>query len=289
MNAFTVDVEEHFQVAALKDAIDVESWPSQESRVVENTSRLLDILAEANVRATFFILGWVAERNPELVRKISGAGHEIACHGQSHQLIYEQEQKRFESETLRARKTLEDITGAPVAGYRAASYSITKDSIWALDVIQAAGFNYDSSIVPARHDLYGISDAPDKPYRISLANGGELMEFPPSTLKLAGQRIPVGGGGYFRIFPYWFTRWALSRLNGAQDQPFAFYVHPWEIDVDQPRVETNWRSRFRHYTNLDKCEPRLRRLVSDFQFDTMRSVLTRSELPLLDIEDICPR
>lgn len=284
-NAFTVDVEEHFQVAALKDAISVKSWPEQQSRVERNTNRILEILANHNVKGTFFVLGWVAERKPALLKLIVSAGHELACHGQSHQLVYDQDVSVFREETLRAKKTLEDISGVAVTGYRAASYSITSRSIWALDLIAEAGFKYDSSIVPTRHDLYGIAGAPPFPYRIRLSGGRELTEFPPSTIRIGGQQVPIGGGGYFRIFPYWFSRWGLSSIVRTHNQPFSFYIHPWEIDAEQPRVETNWRSSFRHYYNLDKCEARLQRLLADFKFSTMRSILDKLDLPIHDLTE----
>ncbi len=284
VNAFTVDVEEHFQVAALKNEFAPQGWSEQKSRVVENTSRILDILSQHEVQGTFFVLGWVADRHPKLVRKILSAGHEVASHGQSHQLIYDQDPAVFRDETVRAKKTLEDIAGVEVSGYRAASYSITRDSVWALDVISEAGFRYDSSVVPARHDLYGLVGAPVTPHKIRLKNGSELCEFPPSTVRLAGRRLPIGGGGYFRLFPYWFTRWGLRSINKSGSQPFSFYTHPWEIDTAQPRVETNWKSRFRHYVNLHKCEPRLHRLLTDFEFSTMSAVIERLELPIVDLD-----
>ena len=283
-NAFTVDVEEHFHVAALKEAFGPATWTSQASRVENNTLRILDILRQFDVTGTFFVLGWVADRHPRVVRAIVDAGHELACHGQSHQLIYEQEPAVFRDETIRAKKTLEDIAGVEVAGYRAASYSITPKSVWALDVIHEAGFTYDSSIVPARHDLYGFIGAPAFPHRIRFGGGGELAEFPPSTIRLLKQQIPIGGGGYFRMFPYWLTRWGLRAINNRSSKPFSFYMHPWEIDTDQPRVGVRWKSRFRHYTNLHQFEPRLRRLLSEFDFTSMRSIIDSMELPIVDVE-----
>ncbi len=282
MNAFTVDVEEHFQVAALKDAVSVSSWPERESRVVRNTSRILELLENRGIKGTFFVLGWVAEREPGLVRDIVATGHELACHGFSHQLIYDQSPEVFREETIRAKGVLEDAGGVEVSGYRAASYSITAKSMWALDIIAEAGFRYDSSIVPVRHDLYGIQDASEYPYRMQLASGGSLTEFPPSTIVLAGRRVPIGGGGYFRLFPYGFSRWGMRRVN-AQGMPFSFYIHPWEIDPDQPRVATNWKSRFRHYNNLHKCERRLERLLDDFDFTAMQNVIEQLDPPFVDL------
>lgn len=284
-NAFTVDVEEHFHVAALKQVFNPQDWSSQESRVEGNTLRILEILAKHEVRATFFVLGWVAERHPSLVRAIAAAGHEVACHGQSHQLIYDQEPSVFRAETLQAKKSLEDITGLPIAGYRAASYSITNRSAWALKAIAEAGFQYDSSVIPARHDLYGMPGAPPFPHRIRFETGAELIEFPPSTLKIMAYSLPIGGGGYFRIFPYWFSRWGMKSLNRRHGRACSFYVHPWEIDTDQPRVRTNWKSRFRHYVNLHKCEARLNRLLKDFEFSTMNRVLKTIDLPIVDFRE----
>lgn len=277
-NALTVDVEDYFHVTALAQSVDKHTWPSLESRVQRNTRRLLQIFDDASVKATFFVLGWVAERHPDVVREIIETGHELACHGFSHQLIYEQGRKEFRQETIRAKRLLEDISGRQVAGYRAASYSITDESRWAIDVLVDVGFEYDSSIVPVKHDLYGMSDGRVFPYRMRLQNGKTLTEFPPSTIKLLGQRFPIGGGGYFRLFPYWFTRWGLNQVNCENEMPFVFYLHPWEIDPDQPRFAADRKSTFRHYHNLHKCESRLKNLLGDFQFDTMQSILNGMSL-----------
>ena len=276
-NAITVDVEDYFQVAAFKDAIDPQSWERQPSRVVANTERVLEVFAEAGVQGTFFTLGWVAERYPSLVRDIQAAGHEVACHGYSHQLIYDQDPAVFREETLRAKAVLEDAIGQPVKGYRAASYSITRRSLWALDTLVEAGFEYDSSIFPVHHDNYGIPDSPRHPYFLQTPNGGQLLEFPITTSRIAGVKLPVAGGGYFRLFPYWLTRMGLQRVNETEGRPFVFYLHPWEVDPQQPRIEASLLSRFRHYNNLDKCESRLRRLLGDFRFTRMDEVLARIE------------
>lgn len=227
----------------------------------------------AGVSATFFVLGWVAERFPDLIRAIHERGHEVASHGFSHRLVYEQTPAEFREETVRSKKLLEDLIGVPVRGYRAASYSITKRSLWALDVIAEAGFEYDSSIVPVRHDLYGIPGAKAVPHLLETANGASVVEFPPTTLKVLGMQVPVGGGGYFRIYPYWLTMFFLNRINVGQQRPFIFYLHPWEVDPAQPRVNASPYSRFRHYVNLDKTEVRLSRLMRDFRFTTVSSVL----------------
>ena len=277
-NAFTVDVEDYFQVEGFAKAIDRSSWEGFRTRVGESNSLLLDILARHKVRATFFVLGWVARKHPEIVRQIVASGHELASHGMSHRLIYSQTPEEFRRETRDAKALLEDLGQRPVVGYRAATYSITSRSLWALDVLCEEGFQYDSSIFPMRHDRYGIPDAEPKPHVLTTPGGGRLVEFPISVLRYGGAKIPVAGGGYFRLFPYQFTRWALRKLN-VQQQEFVFYVHPWEVDPEQPRVEeASALSRFRHYLNLDRCAERLSRLLGDFEFDTMRSVLARRNL-----------
>ena len=276
-NVMTVDVEDYFHVAALARSISVDDWDSISTRVENNTERLLDLFDKYNVKATFFVLGWVAERYPELVKKIDSKGHEVACHGYSHQLIYKQKPELFKEETFKAKMILEDIISKPVNGYRAASYSITKESMWALDVLEAVGFKYDSSIFPVRHDNYGIPGFPTKPHEMSLENGAKLVEFPLSTYKVFKQSIPVAGGGYFRLYPYWLTKYFYKSINKKND-PFVFYLHPWEIDPGQPRVKASWFSEFRHYNNLDICEARLEQLLRDFQFTTMQKSLEELEI-----------
>ena len=272
-NALTVDVEDYFHVSALASSIARDSWASRESRVVGNTKRLLELFDQFNAKGTFFVLGWVAERYPQLVMDIAGRGHEIACHGLSHRLVYEQSPQEFREEALRSKRALEDITGAAVLGYRAASYSIVRESLWALDILVELGFRYDSSIFPVAHDRYGIPGAERIPNRLPTPAGKVIVEWPLSTAKLLGFGVPVSGGGYFRLLPYWLTRWGLSSINRRERRPFIFYLHPWEIDPAQPRVPARWLSRFRHYTNLDKCEARLRRLLVDFRFGTVREGL----------------
>ena len=279
MNAMTVDVEDYYHVSAFRDAISRDDWTGMESRVEANTRYLLETFAERGIKATFFVLGWVAERHPGIVREIVDAGHELACHGYSHQLVYTQTPEVFRDETLRSKSLLEDIGQVPVRGYRAASYSITRESEWALDILLEAGFTYDSSIFPVRHDNYGIPGAEILPHRIREADQG-LVEFPLSAKSIGGWRVPVAGGGYFRLFPYGFTRWALGSINRAEQRPFIFYLHPWEIDPDQPRIEAKWFSRFRHYNNLDRCRDRLGRLLGDFRFGTVSSVLEGLGLPV---------
>ncbi|MEO9525132.1 XrtA system polysaccharide deacetylase [Marinobacter alexandrii] len=271
-NALTIDVEDYFQVAALAEAVKYDDWPSMEYRVEANTDRLLRLFDNASVKATFFILGWIAERSPQLVRRIANAGHEVASHGYSHQLIYNQTPALFREETRRSKAILEDILSVGVTGYRAASYSITNQSRWALDILAEEGFTWDSSIFPVHHDRYGMPGTPRWPHRLTTDKGYELAEFPLSTLKFPGYTLPIAGGGYFRLFPYWFSRWGLGSIN-RQGQPFVFYLHPWEVDPGQPRLDVKWLSRFRHYNNLDVCEKRLSRLLGHFRFTTMSNVL----------------
>ena len=271
-NALTVDVEDYFQVSAFAKSVNQNDWDKHPLRVEKNTRHLMDMFDEARVKATFFVLGWVADRHRGLIKEIAERGHEVACHGYSHQLIYQQTQKVFREETIRSKELLEDISQMPVRGYRAASYSITRDSLWALDILAEAGFEYDSSIFPIRHDRYGIPDAKDVPHILRTPGGHSLIEFPLSTAKIFNHKLPVAGGGYFRLYPYALTKAGLRQINRRQ-QPFIFYLHPWEIDPDQPRIEASWFSRFRHYNNLDKCESRLRHLLSDFEFGTARDVL----------------
>jgi polysaccharide deacetylase family protein (PEP-CTERM system associated) len=278
-HAMTIDVEDYFQVAAFKDVVDTASWASMQSRVEANTLRALELFAEQGITATFFVLGWIAERYPHLVRAIADAGHEVASHGYSHQLIYEQTPALFREETRRSRQILEDIVQRPIDGYRAASYSITPRSRWALDILHEEGFLYDSSLFPVRHDRYGMPGANPDPHVLTTPSGASLVEFSLSTLNLAGYRLPMAGGGYFRLYPYWFTDLCLRHLQN-RCKPFIFYLHPWELDPDQPRFDAaGWLSRFRHYNNLDQCESRFRRLLQTFRFTTVRNVL--SDLNLL--------
>ncbi len=274
-NVLTIDVEDYFQVASLAERIRPEDWDGIAPRVEDNVRRLLDLFDRHQVKATHFVLGWIAERFPQLIREIDARGHEIASHGYSHQLIYSQTPEVFARETRDSKALLEDITGKPVEGYRAASYSITRKSLWALDILAEAGFIYDSSIFPVVHDRYGIKGSPERPHRLRTPQGHSLVEFPLSTYRLLGQTLPVAGGGYFRLYPYALSRHFYRALNRART-PFVFYLHPWEIDPAQPRVDGLSRlSRFRHYNNLDDCERRLDRLLSEFDFEPMKPHLQR--------------
>jgi polysaccharide deacetylase family protein (PEP-CTERM system associated) len=276
--AFTVDVEDYFQVDAFSDVIPVSAWDSFESRVVANTSRLLDLLDEHQVRGTFFVLGWIAQRHAALVQAIAARGHEVASHGMSHQQVFTQSPAVFRQETRDSKRLLEDLIQVPVLGYRAATYSITRQSLWALDILQEEGFLYDSSIFPVRHDRYGIPDARTVPHRLETPGGKTIVEYPLTAVPILGVNLPVAGGGYFRLFPYGVTRWGLRRVR-AEGRSLVFYLHPWEVDPGQPRVAgARRRSRFRHYLNLDRTLPRLHRLLQDFQFGTMRDCLAAEGL-----------
>lgn len=269
-HALSVDVEDYFHVAALARVVSPKDWPSLPSRVEQNTERLLELFERTGNRATFFVLGWVAERYPKLIRALADAGHEVASHGYSHQLVYSQTPAVFTEETRRSKKLLEDIVQKPVTGYRAASYSITQKSLWALDILAELGFTWDSSIFPIRHDNYGIPGSPRAPYAIRTSNGGTIREFPLTTARIFGMTIPAAGGGYFRQFPYPLFRYLFNQASEGGQTPQMFYLHPWEIDPGQPRYNNaSWLSRFRHYTNLDRCLPRLERLLADFHFDTV--------------------
>jgi polysaccharide deacetylase family protein (PEP-CTERM system associated) len=248
-------------------------WEHYESRVEQNTHRLLDLLDAHATKATFFVLGWVAERHPSLVRTLVARGHEVASHGYAHQRVYTQTPAQFRTETRRAKHLLEDTLGHPIQGYRAASYSITMHSFWALEVLRDEGFGYDSSIFPIRHDLYGIPRYPRFCHRLPGPSEAPLVEFPLSTLRFGGINMPIAGGGYLRLFPYAYTRWGIRYLNRREGQPAVVYLHPWEVDPAQPRLPAGTLSRFRHYTNLHRMEERLVRLLQDFSFGTMAEVL----------------
>ena len=272
VNAMSIDVEDYFQVSAFDRVVPRSAWDSMESRVSGNTTRLLDLFDEYQVRATFFVLAWVAERHPAIVAEIVRRGHEVASHGYGHELVYNLTPEAFRADIRRAKQVLEDAGGQPVAGYRAPSYSITAKSMWALDVLIEEGYRYDSSIFPIRHDRYGVPGAPRHPYEIERASG-RIVEAPPSTVAIGPLTLPVAGGGYFRLLPYRWTERGLARLNRRERKPAVFYLHPWEIDPGQPRLPADWLGRFRHYRNLHATEGRLRRLLRDFRFGPMRDVL----------------
>jgi len=271
-NVMSVDVEDYFHVSVFDGIVPRSQWDDMESRVVANTDRLLDIFDEFGTRSTFFVLGWVAERHPELVRRIASRGHEIASHGYAHRLVYDQTPVAFREDVRRAKRLLEDAGGRAVGGYRAPSYSITPRSLWALDVLIEEGYWYDASIFPIRHDRYGIPVSARHPYPIARP-AGTVMEAPGSTVRVGPMNLPVAGGGYFRILPYGWTRWGIARLNQLERRPAIFYIHPWEIDPDQPRLAAGSLGRFRHYRNLAKTEERLRLLLGDFRFGPLQNLV----------------
>jgi polysaccharide deacetylase family protein (PEP-CTERM system associated) len=277
-NALTIDVEDYFQVAALAANFPRESWEAIPCRVERNVDRILALLAEREVLATFFTLGWIAERHPQLVRRIVGGGHELASHGYDHSRIGTLTPAAFHDDIVRAKKQLEDLSGQAVLGYRAPSFSISRGTPWAHDVIAGAGYRYSSSVYPVKHDHYGIHDAPRFPYPCASGFDGSgsvtpLIEIPITTVRCFGRNWPTGGGGYFRFFPYAISRGLIARVNRIDQKSAIFYFHPWEIDPDQPRVkDAPLKSRFRHYVNLNHTEARLKRLLHDFQWGRVRDV-----------------
>jgi polysaccharide deacetylase family protein (PEP-CTERM system associated) len=260
VSIFSVDVEDYYHVEAFSDIVRRDSWGAYTTRVEANTRRILDLLDAHATQGTFFILGWVAERNPSLVREIASRGHEVACHSYWHRLIYRLNRHEFVEDTRRAKSAIEQAAGQQVFGYRAPSYSITAASMWALDVLVEEGFTYDSSIFPIRHDVYGIPDAPRIPNTVRTASGS-ILEFPITTFKISsGPNLPVGGGGYLRLLPFWYTRLG-CRVAAAQDVPLIAYIHPWEVDPAQPRLPGRIKSRLRHYTNLSRMHDRVAALL----------------------------
>jgi polysaccharide deacetylase family protein (PEP-CTERM system associated) len=269
VNALTVDVEDYFQVSALAPHIERSSWDARPCRVERNVARLLELFARHRAQATFFTLGWVAERYPHLVRDIVAGGHEVASHGFSHLRASDQTPAAFRNDVRTARALLEDISGQAVQGYRAPSFSIGYTNPWAFDVLVEAGYLYSSSVYPVQHDHYGMPDAPRFAYRPR----PQLLEIPVTTTCVMGRNLPAGGGGYFRLAPYRLSRWALRRVNRIDQRAAIFYLHPWEIDPEQPRVPgTGWKTRFRHYVNLHRTESRLGRLLQDFSWGRVDDV-----------------
>jgi polysaccharide deacetylase family protein (PEP-CTERM system associated) len=273
-NAFSVDVEDYFQVGAFAHTISPKDWDSWTPHVVDNTRRMLDLLESAPqpVKATFFVLGWVAERFPELVPEIVQQGHEIASHGYGHQLVYTLTEDEFRKDVRITRKMLQEQSGQPILGYRAPSFSIVKRTPWAYRILVEEGYTYDSSVFPIYHDLHGNPDAPREIHAIQ-TEAGSITEFPPAVITRFGKNIPTGGGGYFRFFPYFVTARWLREVNRT-GKPFVFYIHPWEIDPDQPRIpHAPLKSRFRHYLNLKRTAKRLKKLLRDFEFTTVQEIV----------------
>ena len=271
INAMTIDVEDYFQVSAFEPYIAKAQWDALPHRVERNTHKILDLLAERGIKATFFTLGWVAERYPGLVKRIVQDGHELACHGYEHIRVTEQTPEQFRADVAKSKKLLEDMGGKQVNGYRAASYSIGAGNLWALNVLQEAGFKYSSSIYPVKHDLYGMPDAPRFIYEPIENNA--FKEIPITTVRFGNKNLPCGGGGFFRFYPYALSKWAFNRVNNQENQAGIFYFHPWEIDPEQPRQHgLSLKTRTRHYLNLDRMENRIKRLLTDFDWDTMENV-----------------
>ncbi|GAB4345870.1 MAG: DUF3473 domain-containing protein [Candidatus Abyssubacteria bacterium] len=271
-NALTFDVEDYFQVEALRSFAPAEGWESHELRVERNAHTLLNILDPGSVKATFFVLGWLAERLPQMVRAIHERGHEIACHGYAHRMIHEQKPEEFREDVRRAKGILEDLIGEEVIGYRAPTFSITERTLWALDILAEEGFKYDSSIFPIRHDRYGFPAWSRHIEKVELRNGGSIVEAPPLTARVFGMNLPFAGGGYFRLAPLALTMWAIRRMN-TQGQPAILYLHPWELDPDQPRFALPPLQRFRHYVNLSSTERKLRRLLLSGSFARLKDIL----------------
>jgi polysaccharide deacetylase family protein (PEP-CTERM system associated) len=270
VNGLSIDVEDYFQVSAFAPHVERDRWDSMECRIEGNIERILGLLSAANVRATFFTLGWVAERYPALVRRLGDAGHEIASHGFEHRRASEQSPEAFLADIRLAKAILEDVSGREVRGYRAPSFSIGSSNRWAFEAIAEAGYRYSSSIYPIRHDHYGDPEAPRFAHEVQPG----LLEVPVSTVRILRTNLPAGGGGYFRLLPYAVSRWSIAQINGRERQPAIFYFHPWELDPEQPRVSgVDFRSRFRHYVNLRRMAPRLGRLLFQFQWDRVDRVI----------------
>jgi polysaccharide deacetylase family protein (PEP-CTERM system associated) len=263
-NAITIDLEDYYQVSAFANDVVVDQWDSFSSRIEKNTAKLLSILAECGTKATFFTLGWVAKTYPKLVREIADQRHEIACHSNVHRSIFAMTANEFRQDSLQAKQLLEDVIGTPVRGYRAPSFSITRNSLWAFEILAELGFSYDSSVFPIKHPNYGWPRAPRFPFTIKTARGS-ITEFPMPTLKLGGARAPIGGGAYLRLLPYWYTRWGIRHINDSEDRSACIYLHPWELDTEQPRMARDLSARLRHYFGLKGTERKLRQLLRDFK------------------------
>ena len=270
-NAMTIDVEDYFQVSAFESHIARETWPQLACRVEANIDRILALLDGAGIKATFFTLGWIAERYPAMVRRIVSQGHELASHGYAHRRASDQTEIEFRDDVGRSKALLEDIGGQRVLGYRAPSFSIGSRNLWALDVLLNAGYRYSSSIYPIRHDHYGMPDAPRFAFYPNGSDG--LLELPITTVRMMRRNLPAGGGGYFRFFPYAMSRWLMRRVNDRDGQAAIFYFHPWELDPGQPKQQNiGFKTRFRHYVNLDRMESRLQALTRDFRWGRMDTI-----------------
>lgn len=277
INALSVDVEDWFQVGAFENVIDRADWSSREMRVEANVDAILALFDDAGVQATFFTLGWVAERFPALIRRIADAGHETASHGYDHARVFTFDRAAFAEDIRKAQRSLEDASGQKVTGYRAPSFSIDKRNLWAFEELANQGYDYSSSVAPIAHDHYGWPEAPR--FAFLPVEGSDLVEVPVTTAMLGGRRVAAGGGGFFRVLPYSFSRWAIRQVNRTETRPAVFYFHPWEIDPDQPRVpNAPMRSRLRHYTGLDTMAGKLRGLLADFSWGRMDKIVSQERL-----------
>ena len=285
-NALTIDVEDYFQVSAFAPYIARSEWELRECRVERNVDRILSMLDRHHTKATFFTLGWIAERYPQLIRRIADQSHEVASHGYGHQRATDLNEADFKADIESAKHLLEDLCGSAVAGYRAPSFSIGTRNLWAFDCLARAGYLYSSSIYPIQHDHYGMPDAPRFAHRVN----DTLMEIPITTLRLFGRNLPASGGGYFRLLPYAVSRWMLRRVNAREDQSAIFYFHPWEIDSAQPRIAgIDRKTRFRHYVNIDRMEHRLDCLLRDFRWGRMDHIFLNRAVPLTTNQPSTPR
>ena len=286
VNALTIDVEDYFQVSAFAAHIDRADWDRRECRVERNVGTILDMLDAHGTKATFFTLGWIAQRYPALVRSMVARGHEVASHGYGHQRASDLTPQEFSQDVVLAKRILEDLCGAEVVGYRAPSFSIGATNLWAFETLAAAGYRYSSSVYPIRHDHYGMPDSPRFAYPV----GAGLLEIPVTTLRVFNRNLPSSGGGYFRLFPYALSRWMLRRVNHGDGQSAIFYFHPWEIDVDQPRIAgISAKTRFRHYVNIPRMQARLTRLLGDFRWDRMDRIFLGQPTPEPEPESIARR
>jgi polysaccharide deacetylase family protein (PEP-CTERM system associated) len=277
VDGLSVDLEDYYHVEAFAEQISRARWSALPSRIRQNTQRTLALLERTRCRATFFILGWVAEREPGLIRELAQAGHELACHSHLHRPLHRLTPSQFRDDLARSRYAIENASGRKVVGFRAPSFSVTRNTLWALQILAEEGFEYDSSIFPIHHDLYGIPDAPRWIHRRALPSGRAIWEIPPSTLRVGKVNLPVGGGGYLRLFPLWFTRWAIQTIHRRDGQAIIVYFHPWELDPDQPRLEGSLKSRFRHYNGLAKTEGRLQKILSYGSFQPLINLVRRLE------------
>lgn len=281
-NALSVDLEDYYHVSAYNQTVGQDQWSSQEDRVERNTDLLLQFFDEAGCKATFFTLGWVVEQHPEIIRRLAEQGHEIACHSLRHRTVYEMSPGDFREDTRRAKELLEDASGKQVLGYRAPSFSITEKSLWAFEILTSLGFTYDSSIFPVRHVNYGMPTVSRASFVVNTSHG-PIVEFPMTTLELAGTRSPLGGGAYLRLLPYWYTRWGIQYLNRRENRPVCVYVHPWEIDPGQPRLKGTLTAALRHRFGLSGLEKKLRSLLHDFEFCPLSELLEETGKPQAEL------